>query len=148
MFIFPASLLPASIYGFCVTGSGILTSGSIGSLIDKNNRLVIVRFATLGQKISSGMTYALFLLFFLTPLGHVGTIRGRALPAFIGIVIAGALLKVSTVCLTISIERDWASTIGGGSSQRLSALNAWLRRVVRIICSFCVVTVHRTSCNI
>ncbi|KZP26835.1 hypothetical protein FIBSPDRAFT_1040578 [Athelia psychrophila] len=127
--IFPSSLLPASIYGFCVTGSGIISSGTIGSLIDKNNRLVIVRFATLGQKISSGVTYALFLSLFLTPLGHADTLRGRSLGIFIGIIVAGAILKVSTVCLTISIERDWASTIGRGSSQRLAGLNAWLRRV-------------------
>lgn len=133
MIIFPSSLLPASIYGFCITGSGIVSSGTIGSLIDKNNRLAIVRFATLGQKLSSGVTYALFLLLFLTPLGHADSLRGRPLGIFIGIIVAGAILKVSTVCLTISIERDWASTIGGGSSQRLAGLNAWLRRVVSIV---------------
>jgi len=119
------------VYGFCVTGSGILFSGSVGTLIDQQNRLNIVRAATVGQKISSGIIYALFLLYFLTPLAHDGHINGRALVAFVGVVLCGSVLKVSTVCLTISIERDWASTIGGGSSQRLTKLNAWIRRIVR-----------------
>jgi hypothetical protein len=129
--IFPSTLLPASVYGFCVTGSGILFSGSVGSLIDKHNRLNVIRSATLGQKISSGVMYALFLLYFLAPLAHNGRMNGRSLAAFVGVVLCGAILKVSTVCLTISLERDWASTIGRGSSRRLTKLNAWIRRIVR-----------------
>jgi len=129
--IFPSTLVPASVYGFCVTGSGILFSGTIGALVDKHNRLNIARSAIIGQKISSGTIYGLFLLYFLTPLAPDGRMNGRALAAFIGIVLCGAVLKLSTVCLTISIERDWASTVGGGSSLRLSKLNAWIRRIVR-----------------
>jgi len=128
--IFPSTLVPASVYGFCVTGSGILFSGAVGSLVDKYHRLNIVRAATVGQKMSSGMTYALFLLYFLTPLVHDGRMNGRSLVAYVSVVLCGAVLKVSTVCLTISIERDWASTIGGGSSRRLTKLNAWIRRIV------------------
>ena len=129
--IFPSTLVPASVYGFCVTGFGILFSGTVGTLVDKHNRLNIARSAIIGQKISSGTIYGLFLLYFLTPLAPDGHMNGRALAAFIGIVLCGAVLKLSTVCLTISIERDWASTIGGGSSLRLSKLNAWIRRIVR-----------------
>jgi solute carrier family 40 (iron-regulated transporter), member 1 len=119
------------VYGFCVTGTGILFSGSVGNLIDNNGRLNVVRCATVGQKISSGLIYALFLLYFLTPIAPDGRMTGRSLAAFVGIVLCGAILKVSTVGLTISIERDWASTIGRGSSQRLTKLNTWIRRIVR-----------------
>jgi solute carrier family 40 (iron-regulated transporter), member 1 len=122
--------VPASVYGFCITGSGIIFSGTVGTLIDKHHRLNIVRVATVGQKMSSSMTYALFLLYFLTPLAHDGRMNGRSLVAYVGVVLCGAVLKISTVCLTISIERDWASTIGAGSSQRLTKLNAWIRRIV------------------
>jgi solute carrier family 40 (iron-regulated transporter), member 1 len=131
--IFPSTLVPASVYGFCTTASGILFSGTVGSLIDKHNRLRIVRSATIGQKFSSGIIYAVFLLYFLTPLAHDGRLSGQSLAAFVGVVLCGAVLKVSTVCLTISLERDWASTIGGGSSPRLTKLNAWIRRVVRVL---------------
>lgn len=129
--VFPSTLLAASVYGFCITGIGILSSGSIGNLIDNHNRLCIVRCATVGQKISAGITYAVFLLYFLTPLGRSGHISGRPLAAFIGIVLCGAILKASMICLNISIERDWASTISRGSSERLTKLNTWLRRIVR-----------------
>jgi len=129
--IFPNTLLPASIYGFCVTGSGIFFSGSVGNLIDKYNRLLVVRCATVGQKFSMGTIYAVLLAFFLTPLGRGSpNLVGPPLAAFVGVVASGAILKVSTVCSTICIERDWASTIGGDSSQRLTKLNTWLRRIV------------------
>jgi hypothetical protein len=128
--------VPASVYGFCVTGSGILFSGAVGTLIDKHDRLNIVRAAAVGQKMSSGTTYALFLLYFLTPLVHDGRMNGRSLVAYVAMVLCGVVLKVSTVCLTISIERDWASTIGAGSSQRLTKLNAWIRRIVGAVFLF------------
>ncbi|KAH7915225.1 iron transporter [Hygrophoropsis aurantiaca] len=127
--LFPSTLLPASIYGFSVTGTGILFSSSVGTLIDKHNRLTIVRCATLGQKLTCGISYALFLMCFLTPLGRIGGLSGPLIAVFIGMVLCGAILKVATVCLTISIERDWASTIGKGHSQRLVKLNTWIRRV-------------------
>ena len=131
--IFPNTLLPASIYGFCVTGSGILFSGSVGNVIDKYNRLLVVRCATVGQKFSMGVIYAVLLAFFLTPLGRGSpNLVGPPLAAFVGVVASGAILKVSTVCSTICIERDWASTIGSNSSQRLTKLNTWLRRIVSI----------------
>jgi solute carrier family 40 (iron-regulated transporter), member 1 len=76
-------------------------------------------------------TYTILLLFFLTLLGrgplHLG---GKPLIAFVGIVVSGAVTKVSTVCINICVERDWASTISRGSSSRLTNLNAWLRRIV------------------
>lgn len=132
--IFPETLVAASIYGFCITGTGILFSGSVGNLIDKHHRLIIVRCATVGQKLGAGIIYAVFLLYFLTPLGHDGHMSGRPLAAFVSIVLCGAMMKISTVCMNICIERDWASTIGRGSSERLTKLNAWLRRIVRTFC--------------
>lgn len=128
--IFPNTLLPASVYGFCVTGSGILFSGSVGGVIDKYNRLLVIRCATVGQKFSMGIIYAVLMAFFLTPLGRGSPdLVGPPLAAFVGVVVSGAILKVSTVCSTICIERDWASTIGSDSSQRLTKLNTWLRRI-------------------
>ena len=116
-----------------MAGSGILFSGSVGNVIDKYNRLLVVRCATVGQKFSMGVIYAVLLAFFLTPLGRGSpNLVGPPLAAFVGVVASGAILKVSTVCSTICIERDWASTIGSNSSQRLTKLNTWLRRIVGI----------------
>ena len=49
--IFPSTLLSTSIYGFCVTRSGVSFSGSIGSVIDRSHRLRILQVATFGQKL-------------------------------------------------------------------------------------------------
>jgi hypothetical protein len=133
--IFPSTLLPASIYGFCVTGAGILFSSAAGTAVDKYHRLTVLRSSTLVQKLSAGIVYGLCLLFFVTSLGSKHTLDGEAAVVFVAIVISGAFTKVSTVCINICIERDWASTIGGGSSTRLTRLNAWLRRIV--LSSFC-----------
>ena len=136
--IFPSTLLPASIYGFCITGSGILLSGTVGGLVDKHGRLIVLRSATIAQKVSAVVIYAILLLFFLTSLGHEpARLSGKPLVAFVGIVLFGAVMKVSTVCLNISIERDWASTISRGSSDRLTKLNAWLRRIVNFLRDIC-----------
>lgn len=119
-----------------MTGTGILFSSVIGALIDRYDRLRIVRLATIIQKLGSGGIYALFLFYFLVPEGresHDGHLSGSRLGAFIGILLLGGFMKLATVCLNISIERDWASTIGRGSSTRLTKINAWLRRIVCII---------------
>lgn len=130
--VFPNTLIPASLFGFCTTAAGILFSGTVGAAIDKYSRLKVLRQAIIAQKTSAIITYGIFLVFFLTSLGQ-GTVsfNGKPVAAFVGLVICGAIMKVSTVCLNISIERDWASAISHGSSQRLTKLNGWLRRVVR-----------------
>jgi len=83
------------------------------------------------------MSYALCLLFFLTSLGggtgdHLG---GKATAGFAGIVISGIVMKLSNVCINISLERDWVSKIGSNSSEILTKLNTWLRRLVSLHCS-------------
>jgi iron-regulated transporter 1 len=40
-----------------------------------------------------------------------------------------ALLKLSTIGMTVSIERDWVTVIAEQDSDRLNQLNTWLRRV-------------------
>jgi hypothetical protein len=46
------------------------------------------------------------------------------------IVLCGCVEKVSTICLAVSIEREWPSIISQGSSDKLTTMNTWLRRTV------------------
>lgn len=130
--LFSNTLLPASIFGFIITGAGIIFSGSIGSLVDKYSRIRTVRTAIVAQKISAAIGYALFLVLFLryksdaaddaSQTSVIGKVRVWAL--FSSISFAGCLLKLATVGMNVSIERDWVMCIAGDDSERLTRLNA------------------------
>ncbi|EAU90164.2 hypothetical protein CC1G_05702 [Coprinopsis cinerea okayama7 len=100
--LFPTTLVPASTFGLCTTTSGILFSNLAGRLA--GSRMEITHAVERGNKPRDD--------------------------AMLGVlVIAGCVLKVSSVCLTLSVEREWPSAIGRGSSQRLTRMNTWIRRV-------------------
>jgi solute carrier family 40 (iron-regulated transporter), member 1 len=88
-----------------------------------------VRCCILAQKLSSLGAYISF--FFL--LRHHPTPASLSdvpsLLLFLGIVVLGCVLRVSTVCIQIAIEKDWVISISGGIEERLTILNISLRRV-------------------
>ncbi|KAG2011439.1 hypothetical protein CC2G_011559 [Coprinopsis cinerea AmutBmut pab1-1] len=133
--LFPTTLVPASTFGLCTTTSGILFSNLAGRFVDQHDRLRVARTATAIQKLCCGAIYSVFLVFRLAgsrmEITHaVGRGNKPRDDAMLGVlVIAGCVLKVSSVCLTLSVEREWPSAIGRGSSQRLTRMNTWIRRV-------------------
>lgn len=141
--LFTNTLLPASLYGFITTGSAILFSGSIGSLADRFNthRLHIVRAFILVQKLLVSASYALFLVLFSVDTLRQGALnggRGRDEGAprrsdvwsiFAAITLLGSLLILSNIGVSVSVERDWVTSIADGSSRRLTRLNAIMRRI-------------------
>ncbi|SJK98822.1 uncharacterized protein ARMOST_02091 [Armillaria ostoyae] len=132
--IFRSTLLPASIFGFCTTGAAIIFSGWMGHLVDNQHRLRILQLAIFFQKIATASAYAAFTaIFFIDKLLEAGSqgknARGPIWALFTAIVLFGVIVKLATVCIQISIERDWASTIGEGDTVRLMKINTWLRRI-------------------
>ncbi|PBK68721.1 hypothetical protein ARMSODRAFT_1019322 [Armillaria solidipes] len=111
--IFRSTLLPASIFGFCTTGAAIIFSGWMGHLVDNQHRLRILQLAIFFQKIATASKNA----------------RGPIWALFTAIVLFGIVVKLATVCIQISIERDWATTIGEGDTVHLMKINTWLRRI-------------------
>ena len=97
--------------------------------MDKHGRLFIVRWTTTAQKLATAAIYSLLLVLLLVPAarqpGSAALISSMAI-----IVLCGCVEKVSTVCLAVSIEREWPSTISQGSSEKLTTMNTWLRRTV------------------
>ncbi|EPQ52787.1 hypothetical protein GLOTRDRAFT_79978 [Gloeophyllum trabeum ATCC 11539] len=131
--IFKTTLVPASLFGFFTTGICILTSGWIGSLVDRLPKLVFVRWTIALQKISATAAYACFLTLFLTDLGD-SAVQGIHVPTltwvlFAIITLLGCVLKVSTVGISVAIERDWATCIAEGHDSRLTTVNTVLRRI-------------------
>ncbi|GAA99157.1 hypothetical protein E5Q_05849 [Mixia osmundae IAM 14324] len=132
--LFKSTLLPASLYGFFTTGIAILLSGSIGSMVDRHNRLTVVRWAIVCQKSSATVAYAAFLLLFAIPslrdeAANGRHARGLVWLLFTLITLSGCVLRLSTIAISVAIERDWATCIAQGSSARLTKLNTSLRRI-------------------
>lgn len=131
--IFRSTLLPASIFGFCTTGVAIILSGWMGHLVDKQHRLHILQLAIFFQKVATAGAYAAFTaVFYIDKLLEAGSqgknAQGPIWALFTAIVVSGIIIKLATVCIQISMERDWATTIGDGDTERLMKINTWLRR--------------------
>lgn len=115
----------------------------MGGLTDrfKGNRLQIVRLFIIWQKILVVSSYGLFYLLFLDPKLRASAENGGRGPnpkgppnadvwtTFAVITFLGCSLILSNVGVSVSIERDWVTSIARGSSRRLIRLNAIMRRV-------------------
>jgi iron-regulated transporter 1 len=127
--IFKGTLLPASIFGFFTTITGLFFSGYVGSLVDIYPRLQTVRVCIATQKLSATAAYLFFLSLFLMQreapernLSHDTLVWYQ----FGGIVLAGSLLKLSTVGINVAVERDWVMCIAGDSGPQLTRINVVL----------------------
>ncbi|POY76866.1 hypothetical protein BMF94_0118 [Rhodotorula taiwanensis] len=87
--LFPDTTLQPSIFGFFTTGAAILLAGSVGHLVDLYPRLRFVRGAIIAQKLTVGVSYAMFLIAFLgfAPLYSRGPHRAVLTGLFVLLVI-------------------------------------------------------------
>ncbi|KAL1914477.1 uncharacterized protein VTP21DRAFT_8860 [Calcarisporiella thermophila] len=132
---FPTTLLPVSAYGFVTTAFAALLSPSVGHYVDKISRFSVVRTSILAQKASiiiSCICYWGLLAFFNTGSSY-STEKNNSmdprLALFCAIVFLGAVLKLATVGLTISVEKDWVVVIANNDSMLLTKLNTMMRRI-------------------
>ncbi|KAJ6632267.1 Ferroporti-1 [Mycena sp. CBHHK59/15] len=112
---FKDTLLSSSVFGFSMTPTGILFSRWARSLVDKLPKLTVVRASIFLQKTSALAAYARF--------------SSTSLMLFILLVLMGCMLQLSTICISIAVERDWATCISAGSSAKLGKLNTYLRQI-------------------
>ncbi|KZT72147.1 hypothetical protein DAEQUDRAFT_686462 [Daedalea quercina L-15889] len=131
--LFPDSLLPASIFGFLTTGTAIVLSGWAGHQIDIRNNLRLVRFSIVAVKISACGAYAGSLILFYRLASDEQLTREWSTPLgggmFALIVISGCIQNISGVALSVAIERDWVTVIAQGSSDHLTLINTYMRRI-------------------
>ncbi|ESK94786.1 hypothetical protein Moror_14179 [Moniliophthora roreri MCA 2997] len=142
---FKTTLLPSSILGFSMTFSGIALSRWMGSLVDRYEKLSLVRACIVVQKLSTIVAYASF-AFMLSPNSFfMGSIWPMTLdsnpvfsPLFILLVFSGCVIHLSNICISIAVERDWATCISQGphSSRKLARLNTYLRQI-NLLCKLC-----------
>lgn len=131
--LFPDTLLPASIYGFVITGSAVILSGWAGRLVDVYHNLGIVRFSIVTIKIAASVQYGASLVLLYGFKNTVGLARPWSTPLASGmfaiIVLGGCVHTLSGTTIAVAVEREWVTTIASGSSEHLTTLNTYMRRI-------------------
>ncbi|KAI0368831.1 hypothetical protein BV20DRAFT_947152, partial [Pilatotrama ljubarskyi] len=131
--LFPNTLLPASIYGFATTGSAILLSGWAGRLVDEHHNLGIVRASIVTIKLAACTMYSGTLTLLYRPQVDAPSASPWTTPLASGmfalIILGGCVHNLSGVTISVAVERDWITSIAGGSSAHLTTLNTYMRRI-------------------
>ncbi|RYO76180.1 hypothetical protein DL763_010681 [Monosporascus cannonballus] len=110
--IFPNTLLPMSVYALVRSGAAILFAQPIGSMIDKGNRLTVVRISIVGQRLAVAASCGLFWV--LEQQGD--NIKGQLKTGLFGLaVILACVEKLCSVLNLVSVERDWVVVITEGN---------------------------------
>jgi iron-regulated transporter 1 len=122
-YLFPGTLLPASIYGLSLLVASLFLSPSVGRYVDKHKtkRLAVVRSFIVAQKLSVACSYGGFC--FLFNLGETAIPVGQRWAAFVALTFVGILVVLSGTAMTIAVERDWVTTIAKGEETKLTKLN-------------------------
>ncbi|KAF8964562.1 hypothetical protein BDZ97DRAFT_891415 [Flammula alnicola] len=135
--LFPTTPLPSALCGFSSTLAGVLFVGNAGPLVDNPSRLKVIRVNVLVAKLSVASLYA-FLLLLLIKYPHESKLAGQDISQgrhalvwifFTMIVLAGCVMKLSDIAMSVAIERDWVTAIASNSDARLTRLNLWMRRI-------------------
>ncbi|KAF8182868.1 Ferroporti-1 [Pholiota molesta] len=112
--IYPATLLPMSVYAFARSLSAIVFASAVGQYIDTGNRLQVVRLSIVVQRIVAAASCIIFYLTVRMPLGHGGKTGMLVLLAFLA-----CIEKLCSIMNMVSVERDWV----------VVDLNAQMRRI-------------------
>ncbi|KAK4235868.1 Ferroporti-1 [Achaetomium macrosporum] len=123
--IFPDTLLPMSVYALARSGAAILLARPVGRLIDKANRLAVVRSSIVGQRLAVAASCALFWAL---------ERRGRRMAARLGdglfalAVVLACVEKLCSLMNLVAVERDW-TLLTSCSALTSAVLNARIRRI-------------------
>jgi solute carrier family 40 (iron-regulated transporter), member 1 len=135
--LFPSTLLPSALYGFFTTLAGVIFGGNAGTLVDHPSKLKVIRINILFSKLAVTSLYA-FLLILLLKYRTEAALAGQTIKhgghpiiwtLFSFVTLSSCVMKLSDIAMSVSIERDWVTTIAAGSDARLTRLNLWLRRI-------------------
>lgn len=100
----------------------MLFSGTVGSLVGSSRRLPFIRYNILLQKATGSAVYAIFLILFVSSQLPIAA-DARFWGAFSVITLLSSVLKLSTIGMSVAIERDWVTTVSEGHDERLTYLN-------------------------
>ena len=110
--IFPGTLLPMSVYALVRSGAAILFAQSIGSWINRGNRLAVVRTSIIGQRLAVAASCGIF---WALERQVGGTDRRVTNGLFSLVAILACVEKLCSMMNLIALERDWVVVITEGN---------------------------------
>ncbi|KAI4728647.1 hypothetical protein E4T49_03604 [Aureobasidium sp. EXF-10728] len=126
--IFPGTLFPASIYALTRSASVVIFSTLIGRLIDRSERMYLIRLSIVGQRTATAVSC--ILLWLLLYFRYTSLDSWSAKAALASLSLLACVEKLSSVVNTISVERDWVVVVSQGNTDDLQVeLNSQMRRI-------------------
>lgn len=110
--IFHGTLLPMSVYALVRSGAAIMFGQPIGSLIDRGNRLAVVRASIIGGRLAIAASCGLFWALERRGQWVDEHLKERL---FALTVVLACVEKLCTVMNVVSVERDWVVVITEGN---------------------------------
>ena len=118
-------------------------------MVDKYNKLPLVRSSIIVQKVATVLAYLSFMIMLSEPTNEANPFNpyyrrytksptSFATPTFFFLVASSCALHLSNTTISIAIERDWATCIAQGPyfSVKLARLNTYLRQI-NLLCKLC-----------
>lgn len=115
--LFPSTLLPMSVYAFVRSLFAMAFAHPVGAWIDTANRLKVVRYSIIGQRLPVAASCAIL---WLMDRGLERMSQGHVIGLLSALYFLAGVEKVSAMVNTIAIERDWVVAISEGD-------DAWRR---------------------
>lgn len=124
--LFPDTLLYSSVYALGRAASAICFSPSVGSYMDRTERLKAVRISIVGQRLTVVLSSVVLWVMSIESLLHY-----KWLKLFLfGIVCSLACVeKLCAVLNMIAVERDWVIVIAENTECELETLDCEMRRI-------------------
>jgi solute carrier family 40 (iron-regulated transporter), member 1 len=101
--IYPASLLPVSVYALFRAVAAVLLSPAVGLWIDRADRLRVVRTSILGERLA--IAASCVILWVLSRRDDAGSWLGHGL--FAVVVLLAGVEKLCSVMNQVAVTRDW-----------------------------------------
>ncbi|KAI9663116.1 MAG: hypothetical protein M1821_008164 [Bathelium mastoideum] len=114
-----------SIYALVRSGAAIILSPAVGRIIDTKDRLGVVRFSIIGQRVA---VTASCVIFHLLALGIIPGSQ-RMTVGLTSVTFLACVEKLCSVMNLVSVERDWVVVLSGEDESARQVLNARMRRI-------------------
>ncbi|KAH7115266.1 iron transporter [Dendryphion nanum] len=121
---FPGTLFYISLYTFVRSFVAVLLSSTIGSLVDRTDRLVALRLAVAGHRFAVALSC--MLIYILSIFQNSDATRWLLFTIFI---LIACVEKLASVANIVIIERDWVIVVSHSLERNRQDVNAVMRRL-------------------
>lgn len=134
--IFPGTLFYASCYALFRSAAAALLSSWIGGVVDRKERLYVVRMSIVYQRYAVAASCLVLLVLLRGPESVLVTIGW-----FIICVLLACIEKLAFVGNTVAVERDWVIVVSDSLGLPREELNSTMRRidlVCKLVAPLCI----------